>query len=225
MKPLSRILVLVASLLMIGGFFFPVWSIELQAPQYPEGLGMKIWIDKLSGDIQIINGLNHYIGMKEIDASMFPEFTYMKYILGALIGLGMLTALFGKKPVLYTWFGLLVIAAAAGMYDFWAWEYDYGHNLDPRAAIIVPGMSYQPPLLGYKDLLNFRAGSFPDLGGYAIIIGGIISAIVVIFEMMRKTKTEKAVIKINVPEISFGRKTSVGLSSIALLFVIGFLML
>ncbi|RYZ48091.1 MAG: hypothetical protein EOP49_19585, partial [Sphingobacteriales bacterium] len=88
MKPLSRILVLVASLLMIGGFILPVWSIELQAPQYPEGLGMKIWIDKLSGDISIINGLNHYIGMKHIDAAMFPEFTYMKYILGALIGLG-----------------------------------------------------------------------------------------------------------------------------------------
>ena len=106
MKIYSRILVLAASLLMIGGFFLPVWQIDLSAPQYPEGLGMKIWIDKLSGDIDIINGLNHYIGMKHIKAEMFPEFSYMKYILGALIGIGLLVTALGKKPVLYTWFAL-----------------------------------------------------------------------------------------------------------------------
>ena len=203
MKISSRILAVAAALLMIGGFFLPVWQIELAAPQYPEGLGMQIWIDKLSGEIQIINGLNHYIGMKHIDASMFPEFSYMKYILGALVGFGLLAGLTGKRPVLYSWVILLLIAATAGMYDFWSWLYDYGHNLDPRAAIIVPGMSYQPPLLGYKDLLNFRAGSFPDLGGYAIIISGFMAVIAVMLELLRKPKTEKAPVKIHVKKPEF----------------------
>ena len=203
MKISSRILAVAAALLMIGGFFLPVWQIDLAAPQYPEGLGMQIWIDKLSGEIQIINGLNHYIGMKHIDASMFPEFSYMKYILGALVGFGLLAGLTGKRPVLYSWVILLLIAATAGMYDFWSWLYDYGHNLDPRAAIIVPGMSYQPPLLGYKDLLNFRAGSFPDLGGYAIIISGFMAVIAVMLELLRKPKTEKAPVKIHVKKPEF----------------------
>ena len=213
MKISSRILAVAASLLMIGGFFLPIWQIDLAAPQYPEGLGMKIWIDKLSGEVQIINGLNHYIGMKHIDEAMFPEFGYMKYILGALVGIGLLAGLTGKRPVLYTWVALLVIAAGAGMYDFWSWLYDYGHNLDPRAAIIVPGMSYQPPLLGYKDLLNFRAGSFPDLGGYAIIIAGGMAVLAVVVELFRKPKTEKATLKVTHTKTEFTPRRATALAS------------
>jgi hypothetical protein len=54
---------------------------------------------------------------------------------------------------------------AAGLIDFYLWEYDYGHNLDPRAAIKIPGAAFQPPLIGYKQLLNFRAVSLPHIGG------------------------------------------------------------
>ena len=39
----------------------------------------------------------------------------------------------------------LLLVAVAGLADFWRWEYNYGHELNPEAAIIVPGMSYQPP--------------------------------------------------------------------------------
>ena len=55
------------------------------APQYPEGLEMKIWINNLTGDVKIISALNHYIGMKHIEVSMFPEFKYMVYIVGFLL--------------------------------------------------------------------------------------------------------------------------------------------
>jgi copper chaperone NosL len=55
------------------------------------------------------------------------------------------------------------------MVDFYRWEYEYGHDLDPAAAIIVPGMAYQPPLIGYKQLLNFSAWSWPDVGGYLLV--------------------------------------------------------
>ena len=73
----SRILVAFASGALIAVFFLPAWRIDLFAPQYPEGLSMYIWINKLSGDVEIINGLNHYIGMKHISADMFPEFKFM----------------------------------------------------------------------------------------------------------------------------------------------------
>ena len=65
-------------------------------------------------------------------------------------------------------------------YDFYQWLYDYGHNLNPHAAIKVPGMTYQPPMLGYKQLLNFLAGSFPDIGGYLVIIAalGIVGVVI-----------------------------------------------
>ncbi|MDO4230304.1 MAG: hypothetical protein Q4C98_10850, partial [Capnocytophaga sp.] len=69
---------------------------------------------------------------------------------------------------------------------FYLWEYDYGHNLDPTAAIKVPGMTYQPPLFGEKWLLNFLAKSYPELGTYAMAFALILA--LVAFYMARKRK-------------------------------------
>lgn len=66
MKKLSVITLLLACLLMVPALFLPLWDIFLDAPQYPEGLHMEIWLSKLGGDVSTISGLNHYIGMKEI---------------------------------------------------------------------------------------------------------------------------------------------------------------
>ncbi len=179
MKKLStstRILTGLAALLMVSAYFTPLWQISLWAPQYPEGLNMKIWIDHLSGDVAIINGVNHYIGMKHIGEEMFPEFTYLIYVFGGIIGFGILAAGIGKSWGLYSFFGLIGLLGIGVLVDMYLWGYDYGHNLDPTAAIKVPGMAYQPPLLGYKELLNFLAYSGPDTGGWiltgvAVLIG------------------------------------------------------
>ena len=85
MNTRSRIIIAIGSVAMCIMFFVPAWSIYLIAPQYPEGLSMQIWLYKISGDVEIINGLNHYIGMKHIKAEMFPEFDFLVYILGFFI--------------------------------------------------------------------------------------------------------------------------------------------
>jgi copper chaperone NosL len=117
--------------------------------------------------------------MKHIEVSMFPEFKYMKYIVGALIGLGLCTALINRRWMLVGFTTILVLAGIAALVDFYMWGYDYGHNLDPTAPIIVPGMYYQPPLIGTKQLLNFTAFSGPDIGGWIFMgIGlAVISAL------------------------------------------------
>ncbi|RYY41775.1 MAG: hypothetical protein EOO08_01200 [Chitinophagaceae bacterium] len=174
MHPFSRILVALAAASMSLCFVLPAWFIYLLAPQYPEGLTMYIWLDHLSGDVTIINGLNHYIGMKHIDASMFPEFTYLRYILGGIILLGLLVAFTGRRKHLFFFVLLLVGFAGAALYDFYSWGYDYGHHLDPKAAIQVPGLFYQPPVVGHKKLLNFDAYSYPDSGGWIVIGAGLL---------------------------------------------------
>src|SRR5690606_32423571 len=118
----SKVSVLVLSLSLILAFFFPVWKIDLEAPQYPEGLGMKIWINKLSGDINTINGLNHYIGMQYIEEDSIPELKYMPYLLGFLILLGIITSFAKRKGLLYTWVVLFAILGVAGAVDFYLWE-------------------------------------------------------------------------------------------------------
>ena len=83
MKPLRPFTIgslYVASLSLIATYFLPLWRIDLWAPQYPEGLSMQIWLNKLSGQVEIINGLNHYIGMAHIKEEMFPEFKFLSYI-------------------------------------------------------------------------------------------------------------------------------------------------
>jgi hypothetical protein len=183
LQPLSRLLVLVAALLMISAYFLPLWQIQLWAPQYPEGLNMKIWIDKLSGQVDIINGVNHYIGMKHIGEEMFPEFQYLIYVVGFIIGFGVFTALIGKRWALWGFFILISLLAVGVLVDMYLWGYDYGHNLNPTAAIKVPGMSYQPPLIGYKQLLNFLAYSGPDTGGWILTAAALLVVGVLGYEL------------------------------------------
>ncbi|MCR9063563.1 MAG: hypothetical protein NXI00_06340 [Cytophagales bacterium] len=182
----SRLLILLASLALLATYFLPIWRIDLWAPQYPEGLSMFIWLDKLSGQVEIINGLNHYIGMAHIKEEMFPEFIYLPYIAGFIIAAGVLTAGIGKRSVLIGYLTLLVLGAIIALVDFYKWGYEYGHNLSDDAAIKVPGMSYQPPVIGYKELLNFGAYSVPASGGWIFVGLGLTVIGVLIFEFKRK---------------------------------------
>ncbi len=193
----SRIIVAIASLVLITTYFLPVWFIFLIAPQYPEGLTMQIWLNKITGQVDIINGLNHYIGMKHISVEMFPEFDYLVYIVGFFILFGLTVAITGKRKLLFAYIIVTIIGGIAAMYDFYSWGYDYGHNLDPKAAIQVPGLSYQPPLFGHKTLLNFDAYSYPDIGGWIVIGVGIAFVLVWFLEFMKSRKMQKRSITVS----------------------------
>lgn len=192
----SRVLIATASILLGLVFLFPLWRIELQAPQYPEGLGLLIKVSDITGvkrnDLQNINGLNHYIGMKAIEPDSIPELKFMPVFVAIMIAAGLLVAATGNRVLLYVWVGLFLIGAVAGLVDFWLWSYDYGHNLDPTAAIQVPGMTYQPPLIGSKQLLNFVATSWPGLGGLAAMVSVGIGSLVAVGEWRRARKGTEA---------------------------------
>jgi len=187
----SRMLVAFASGALIAVFFLPVWRIDLFAPQYPEGLTMYIWINNITGQVDIINGLNHYIGMKHISVAMFPEFKFLPYVVGFFMLLGMMVAITGRRRLLFYYLVLTVIGGILAMIDFYKWGYNYGHNLDPTAPIQVPGLSYQPPLLGHKRLLNFDAYSFPDIGGWIVIAAGALAFAVWFAEWYHQHKAVK----------------------------------
>ena len=175
MTKTSRVLLAIASVLLLGVLVTPLWSISLIAPQYPEGIGMRIHANSVVGmkenDIYNINSLNHYIGMKPIEPTAIPELRYMPWIVAGLAVAGLIVVVVGRRPLLYGWLVTFGVAGGLGLYDFWHWMYDYGHNLDmEHAIIVVPGMSYQPPLIGSKQLLNFTATSWPALGGWLVAV-------------------------------------------------------
>lgn len=174
-NPGARITLFISAIALFIVNFLPIWRIDLDAPQYPEGLELFIFANKLGGNVDIINGLNHYIGMKTLHTEDFIEFTILPYLIGFFSLFILITALVGKRKLLYTVFFLFVLFGIVAMVDFWKWEYDYGHNLDPHAAIKVPGMAYQPPLIGFKQLLNFGAYSIPSYGGWIFIgVGAVL---------------------------------------------------
>lgn len=176
----SKLIMIIGALLPLALFFFPMWAITLQAPQYPDGIGMNIWINKIEGhqpnDIQNINLMNHYVGMEAIPEHM-AEFDIFPWVIGGMSALGVVFGLIGNRKLFLAWFVIMVILGVIGMYDFYSWEYQYGHNLDPRAAIKIPGQAYQPPLIGTKAILNFTAHSWPGLGAYFLMAGMILSVL------------------------------------------------
>lgn len=188
----GSILMIIGSLLLLGLFVFPMWNIRLGAPQYPEPLGIDIYVNGLQGesefDLQNIDGLNHYIGMKTLpkqedmwEFSVFPIVVIGMSLLGALIGiLGFIGKL--SHNWFLSWLILMSILAGLGIYDFNLWLVDYGSDLDPNAIMKLLNadgtpMKYNPPLLGHKKLLNFDAYSYPRLGGIMLGIGMIFTFI------------------------------------------------
>ncbi|MEP7278378.1 MAG: nitrous oxide reductase accessory protein NosL [Bacteroidota bacterium] len=178
----SRILLIIGAIALVIVIFVPIWRIDLDAPQYPEGLTLTIHANGLKGNVAIINGLNHYIGMKTLHNEDFIEFSILPYCIIFFAMAFLAVALLNKRKWLTFLFVAFVLFGVIAMFDFWKWEYNYGHHLDPDAAIIIPGMSYQPPLIGFKQLLNFGANSIPAIGGWIFVTAGLILLFRVIVE-------------------------------------------
>jgi hypothetical protein len=181
MTRFSRGIVALAALLVVSALALPLWRIQLVAPQYPEGLGMVIRAHTVQGasehDLQSINSLNHYIGMKAIVPAQIGELRVIPWLIAALAVGGLVVAGAGRRTALAGWLLSFAVAGAIGLWDFYRWEYSYGHDLDLEHAIIkVPGMVYQPPLIGSKQLLNFTAESWPAIGTFLLAAAFLLAA-------------------------------------------------
>jgi hypothetical protein len=164
----------------------------LGAPQYPDPLGMNIHIDGIRGvnefDIQNIDGLNHYIGMKTLPKpEEMWEFSAFPLVIGIMIGLGVFVGILGYfKKVNYKWFlGWFIVMSVLGvlgMYDFNEWMVDYGTNLDPNAIMKLANpdgtpMTYKPPLFGHTKMLNFDVTSLPSTGAWFMFTGMMLTIV------------------------------------------------
>lgn len=172
-----RLLLVAAAICLLGAYLFPLWNMTMFAPQYPDGLRLDIYSYRLEGgnkgqDITEINVLNHYIGMRDLETKDFTEFKWMPFVVGILGLLFLRAAVLGRLAhvldvlVLYVYFGLF------SLWSFGYKMYQYGHNLDPRAAVKVD--PFLPPLFGGKQLANFEVFSYPQAGSYALAAAAIL---------------------------------------------------
>lgn len=201
---------IVGSALLLGLFFYPLWNIRLEAPQYPDPLGMDIYIAGIEGeeefDIQNIDGINHYIGMKKIPKpEEMWEFNVFPLVIGGMASLGILLGVLGflgkiSPHWFLGWLILMTILGILGMYDFNNWLLEYGTDLDPKAIIKLTDaegnpLSYKPPLLGSEKILNFTAHSYPRTGAYLMFAGMFLTLIAWFVGLRRSRQTAKDVTK------------------------------
>jgi hypothetical protein len=166
-----RVMLLVAVLLVLPSYLFPLYDMTMFAPQYPGGLRLHIYSYKLEGgnggqDAKEINLLNHYIGMKDLETADFTEFKWIPFVVGAFGLLFLRTAVVGKIAHLLD---VLVLYLYFGLFSLWSFAYKmywYGHHLSPTASVKID--PFTPPLFGYKKLANFEVYSYPALGSYAL---------------------------------------------------------
>ncbi len=166
-----RALLVLAALLILLTYFFPLWNLTMFAPQYPEGLRLSIYSHRLEGgndgqDVREINVLNHYIGMKDLTASDFTEFKWMPFVLGALALLFLRAAVHGQLAALLDVTVLTLYFASFSLWSFAYKLYRYGHDLAPTAAVKVD--PFMPPVFGEKVLANFTVYSYPSLASYLL---------------------------------------------------------
>lgn len=166
-----RALVQLAALLLIPAFLFPLWNMTLYSKQFPDGLDLRIYSYTLEGghpqgrdDLREINTPNHYIGMQPLLESDFSEFKRIPLVVGVFFILSLRGVVIGKMTSLVD---VAVVFAYFGLFSLWNSYnrlYQYGHNLDPTAAVKVP--PFMPPLFGSKQLANFTVYSYPGAGSY-----------------------------------------------------------
>jgi hypothetical protein len=174
-KPLtltSRVLLLFAAIAVAGSLFFPLWKLHLTAPQYEEGLRLNIYAWKIEGgglngnDLNEINNLNHYIGMKPIEQADFNEMQIMPFMFGLFVMLALRAAVLGTMRaiidlfMLASWFG----AFSIGSFYYRLWS--YGHHLDPTAPMTIK--PFTPLIFGTQTIANFTQSSYPHLGTYLL---------------------------------------------------------
>jgi hypothetical protein len=172
---LRSALMLLAAALIGAASFLPLWGMTLVSVQYPEGLRMVIYPTHIRGDITEINLLNHYIGMAEISNEYFAELRIIP-ILFAMIAVAAL----GGALVRRAWASAvpLLMMAGTAAYGFWSMQqrlYQFGHDLDPTAAIEIE--PFTPAMLGDNVIAQFATYAYFSWGTFLpMIAGGLICA-------------------------------------------------
>jgi hypothetical protein len=172
---LSSMLIALAAVLVVLSLFFPWWQMIFFAPQYPEGLNIIVYPNKLEGELDIVNGLNHYIGMENFSEENFPELAYLSYLVVGLAAITLLTAILRRKLVLFGLIGLFIIGGSLGVWDLTHALRKFGTNLSPTAPIKID--PFVPPLLGHNTVANFVTESVLGYGSYFLIAAFILLVI------------------------------------------------
>ncbi len=189
-----RVIFAIIALIPTTLFILPLWHIDFDAPQFPEGLGLYIYINDIQGTrenaLETINNLNHYIGMQKIKPEEVPEFKIIPIVTISLIVIGLISLILKKRIFVFIWLLIFSLSGIVGLIDYYLWQQEFGHNLDPNAIIKTETQSYDPPFIGSKKIMNFTVSSYPASGGILVFSSLIAGWILFYLESKINSKQE-----------------------------------
>ncbi len=162
-------LFMIARIMLLLSVFAPYWHMELDAPQYPNGLFLTAYVNTLTGDVREIDGLNHYIGMRPLGEAASFERSVAVWVIVAMVLL-----VEGASFVHSKWAVLLALPAVgfpiAFLADLYFWMRSFGLNLNPDAPLSNSVKPFVPTVIGEGGIGQFK--TYAEMGnGYWLAIG------------------------------------------------------
>lgn len=186
---------LIAAVLLLVSINFPYWGMELQAPQYPEGLHMWVYVNRMTDDnaldtideVHEIDGLNHYIGMKSLCEAAIVERSLAIPGLSAAVVLLAVAALWRRR---WTW--LLTLPTVTIPFVFLGvmalWLNYYGQSLDPYAPLSSAIQPFTPPVLGEGIIGQFKTVAYVDTGWFLALGAAVLVGVAVVVRLWQARK-------------------------------------
>lgn len=168
------LLLTLSAALLLTSIFLPYWHMTLRAPQYPNGLHVQAYVNRLDGDVKEIDGLNHYIGMRPLNDAARLERTLSVGMIAALVFL-VVAAVFIHSPFTALLALPAIIFPAFFLLDLHYWMDTFGQNLDPNAPLSHAVKPFTPPVLGAGHVGQFRTIASPGAGLVVAAVASVLT--------------------------------------------------
>jgi hypothetical protein len=187
----SAILLMAAAVMLVVSIFLPYWRMRLNAPQYPKGLFVTVFVTHMTGDVREIDGLNHYIGMAPLGDAAQIERSLAPFALGVIILMIVSLAFIHSR-----WAFILALPALTFPFvflaDMWVWLWYYGNNLDPTAALSSSVKSFTPTILGTGHVGQFSTTAWLMPGWYLALLAVVLTSIALWMQRQAAAQVKQA---------------------------------
>lgn len=171
---IARMLLAIAAALVAGSVWLPYWSMRVFAPQYPKGLELVVYPNRLAGDVREIDTLNHYIGMRPLEHGAVVERRLALWGIGVVVCSLIVAA---WMPSRWAWLGIVPVACLPLLFagDLWWWLSDYGLHLNPKAPLSRAVKPFIPPLFGQGKIAQFDVVAGFGYGFWLAVAAGLLA--------------------------------------------------
>lgn len=187
----SAMLLVTAAVILVASIFLPYWKMRLNAPQYPKGLFITVYVNHMTGDIREIDGLNHYIGMAPLESAAQVERSLAPLALAVIVLMIVSLAFIHRK-----WGFILALPALSFPFvflaDMWVWLWYYGNHLDPTAALSSSVKPFTPAILGTGHVGQFSTTAWLLPGWYLALLAGLLIGVALWLRRQADAETETA---------------------------------